>query len=65
MVFQWFCVRLSFNMWFLKIIQVTMKYDPIDVIEGLKVSWDNNTWELLHNKCRYKSYHNDIKYHVT
>jgi hypothetical protein len=29
---SWFCVRPTYKRWFLKIIQVTMKHDPIDAM---------------------------------
>jgi hypothetical protein len=28
-----FCVRLMFKRWFLKIVQVIMKYDPFDAMQ--------------------------------
>ena len=37
----------------------------IDIWMNYKVSWDDNTCKLFHKKCQYKSYHNDIKYHMT
>jgi hypothetical protein len=29
---SWFCVRPTSERWFLKIVQVTMKHDPLDAI---------------------------------
>ena len=37
----------------------------ITKIERSKVSWDDNTCKLVHEKCHYKCYHNDISSHMT
>ena len=31
----------------------------------INASGDDNTCELIHEKCHHKSYHSDIKYYVT
>ena len=31
----------------------------------MNVSWDGSTRKLIHTKCHQKSYHNDIKGHMT
>lgn len=37
-----------------------------DIMDELKVTWDDNTSKLIHKKCQCtKSGHNDIKYHMT
>ena len=33
--------------------------------DELKVYWDDSMCKLIHKRCRYKSYHSDIKYHMT
>ena len=42
-----------------------VKMHNIPKVDELKVSWYDNICELIHKKCHYKSYHNDIKYHTT
>ena len=34
-------------------------------LDELNVSWDAITCKVIHKKCHYKSYHNDIKNHMT
>ena len=34
-------------------------------MDKLKVNWDDTICKVIHKKCRQKSYHIDIKYHIT
>jgi hypothetical protein len=34
-------------------------------VDELKVGWDDDTCKFIHKKFYEKSYHNDVKYHVT
>ena len=55
--------------------QTSITHDNIIIIEiwhakhtksgRTKVSWDDSICKLIHTKCHYKRYHNNIKYHVT